>query len=68
VKGRYFIPLVGFAVPTLVIGYGFVIPRSCIAAWNEVTLGFAATVVGAVATYLAGIGVVLRDLEPSCEG
>jgi ABC-type Fe3+ transport system permease subunit len=64
VKARYFIPLAGFVVPTLVIGYGFVIPQSCIAGWNELTLGFAATVVGAVATYLAGIGVVLRDLGP----
>ena len=24
-------PLVGFLVPTLVLGFGFVIPRSCIA-------------------------------------
>jgi hypothetical protein len=47
-----------------VIGDGFVIPQSCIAGWNELTLGFVATAVGAVATYLAGIGVVLRDLEP----
>jgi hypothetical protein len=53
-------------VPTLVIGYGFVIPQSCIAGWNELTLGFAATVAGAVATYLAGVGLVLvlRDLKP----
>ena len=28
---RHFHPLVGFVVPTVVIGYGIVIPRSCIA-------------------------------------
>lgn len=25
-KVRYYVPLIGFVVPTLVIGYGFVIP------------------------------------------
>jgi len=30
-KLRYLLPLVGFVVPTVVIGYGIVIPRSCIA-------------------------------------
>jgi hypothetical protein len=29
-KLRYFYPLVGFVLPTLAIGYGLVIPRSCI--------------------------------------
>jgi hypothetical protein len=43
-------PLAGFVVPTLVIGYGVVIPRSCIAGWNELTVGFAATVAGACLT------------------
>ena len=52
---RHFIPLVGFVVPTVVIGYGVVIPRSCIAGWNELTVGFGATVVGACLTYLAGL-------------
>jgi hypothetical protein len=31
---------------------------------NELTLGFVATVAGAVATYLTAVGVVLRDLKP----
>ena len=40
-KLRLFLPLLGFLIPTLVIGYGFVIPRSCIAGVNELTIGFA---------------------------
>ena len=34
-----FFPLAGFVVPTLLIGYGVVIPRSCIAGWNELKQG-----------------------------
>ena len=64
-KSRYYLPLVGFVVPTLVIGYGFVIPRSCIAGVNELTIGFATTVVGACVTYLAGIRAVLKDQRRS---
>ncbi len=54
-KVRYYVPLVGFIVPTLVIGYGFVIPCSCIAGVNELSVGFGSTVFGAVLTYVAGI-------------
>lgn len=57
---RHFAPLAGFVLPTVAIGYGFVIPRSCIAGWNELTLGFAATVVGACLTYVAGVRLVAR--------
>jgi hypothetical protein len=48
-------PLVSFVVPTVVLGYGFVIPRSCIAGLNELTIGFATTVLGASVTYLLGV-------------
>ncbi len=48
---RHFMPLVGFVVPTVVIGYGFVIPRSCIAGINELTLGFASAIAGACVSY-----------------
>ena len=58
---RHFAPLAGFVLPTLAIGYGFVIPRSCIAGWNDLTFGFAATVVGACLTYVAGVRLALRD-------
>jgi ABC-type Fe3+ transport system permease subunit len=59
----HFTPLAGFVVPTVVIGYGFVIPRSCIAGWNELTIGFAATVLGACLTYWAGLRLVISAGE-----
>ena len=62
-KVRYFYPLLGFVIPTILIGYGIVIPRSCIAGINELTLGFAATVAGACLTYLAGLRLAIRDSE-----
>jgi len=58
---RHLAPLLGFVVPTVVIGYGFVIPRSCIAGVNELTIGFAATIVGACVTYLVGVRAALRE-------
>jgi ABC-type Fe3+ transport system permease subunit len=60
---RHFWPLVGFVVPTLVIGFGYVIPKSCIAGVNELTLGFLSSVLGACVTYWAGIRSVLRDRQ-----
>jgi len=60
-KARYYLPLAGFVIPTVVIGYGLVIPRSCIAGINELTIGFATTVLGACITYIAGIRAVLKD-------
>jgi hypothetical protein len=60
-KARHYLPLAGFVIPTVVIGYGVVIPRSCIAGVNELTIGFAATVLGACATYLLGLRAVLRE-------
>lgn len=58
---RHYLPLAGFVVPTVVIGYGFVIPHSCIAGINELSLGFATTVIGACITYVIG---VRRALHP----
>jgi len=63
-KVRHLVPLLGFAFPTLVIGYGFVIPRSCIAGVNELTIGFATTILGACITYVFGIRTALT---PSAE-
>ena len=54
-KLRYYLPLVGFVLPTLIIGYGFVIPCSCIKGVNELSVGFGSTVFGAVLTYFVGI-------------
>jgi hypothetical protein len=68
---RHFVPLAGFVLPTVVIGYGVVIPRSCIAGLDELTLGFAATVAGACLTYWAGLRLVagpcgfLAGIDPS---
>ncbi|MGH7269077.1 MAG: hypothetical protein ACREJ3_01490 [Polyangiaceae bacterium] len=56
---RLWLPLVGFVVPTVVIGYGFVIPRSCIAGVNELTIGFAMTVLSACITYVLGVRTAL---------
>jgi hypothetical protein len=58
---RHYVPLVGFVVPTLLIGYGVVIPRSCIAGINELTLGFGITILGACVTYVLGLRAALRD-------
>jgi hypothetical protein len=60
-KLRPWTPLLGFVLPTLIIGYGFVIPRSCIAGANELTIGFATTVAGASLTYWVGVRTVLRE-------
>jgi ABC-type Fe3+ transport system permease subunit len=56
-------PLIGFVVPTVLIGYGFVIPRSCIAGVNELTIGFATTIAGACVTYIVGVRSALRDRQ-----
>lgn len=63
-KPSYLYPLIGFVVPTLLIGYGFVIPKSCIAGINELTVGFSSTVIGASVTYWLGIRAVERDVCP----
>ena len=60
-KPRHLLPLVGFVVPTVLIGYGIVIPRSCIAGVNELTIGFATTILGACITYVVGVRSALRE-------
>jgi ABC-type Fe3+ transport system permease subunit len=52
---------VTFAVPTVIIAYGFVIPGSCIDGFNELTFGFATTVLGACISYVAGVRAALRS-------
>lgn len=65
VKPRYLLPLAGYVLPTVAIGYGVVIPRSCIAGVNELTLGFASAIAGAAVTYWLGVRAVLRDVGRS---
>lgn len=62
-RPRWFVylPLLGAVIPTLAIGYGWVIPRSCIAGFNLQTIGFAATVIGFAASYVAGVGIARRQ-------
>jgi hypothetical protein len=58
---RHFYPLVGFVVPTLIIGYGVVIPRSGIAATSKPGVGFGMALLGAAAAYLQGVRLALRE-------
>ncbi|HLZ47069.1 MAG TPA: hypothetical protein VKR80_00285 [Candidatus Limnocylindria bacterium] len=52
--------MLGFLLPTIVIGYGIVIPRSCIAGINELTIGFGTTILGAAVTYVLGVRRALQ--------
>ena len=62
-KLRYYVPLLGFVIPTAAIGYGVVIPRSCIAGVNPLSVGFASTILGAAMAYIAGIR---SATQPAC--
>lgn len=62
---RHFLPLLGFVLPTLIIGYGYVIPRSCIAGFNALSVGFGTTVLGACFTYVAGLRLAMP--KQACE-
>ena len=67
-KLRHWTPLIGFIVPNVVIGYGFVIPGSVIAGVNQLTVGFGITLVAACLTYWMGVRAVVRELgAPSRE-
>ncbi len=57
---RSFLPLAGHVVPTVVLGYGVVIPGSCIAGINVATIGFGLSIVGACVAYVAGVAVATR--------
>lgn len=52
---RLAVPLALHVIPTLVIGYGVVIPSSIIAGVNELTIGFGLTVIGFIPSYVAGL-------------
>ncbi|HXI58227.1 MAG TPA: hypothetical protein VNO55_19305 [Polyangia bacterium] len=57
---RLYLPLILFVVPTVAIGFGVLIPRSCIAGVNELTFGFGSTVFFACVTYVMGIRAALK--------
>ena len=60
-KLRYFLPLLAYVVPTLVIAFGSVIPGTCIEGFNTLTIGFVASIVGTCLTYVSGVWTVARD-------
>lgn len=60
-RAGYFAPLAAFLVPSLVIGFGVVIPGSCIEGVNQLTVGFASSLAGAVAAYWLGLRSALSD-------
>jgi hypothetical protein len=59
-RAAHLVPLAGFLVPTVIIGYGFVIPGSCIAGVNQHTIGFATSLLAAAVTYVVGVRQALR--------
>lgn len=59
-----YVPLLAHIVPTLVIGFGFVLPNSPIAGLNQYTIGFAVAVAGFIPAYLAGVGIARRQGMP----
>ena len=59
-RPHHFLPLIGFLVPTIAIAYGIVLPRNGAAGINELTVGFAATLLGSAITYIIGVAVVVR--------
>lgn len=66
IRSRIFLPLLGHVLPTLIIGFGFVIPGSCIAGVNALSIGFLATVIGFIPAYIVGVRLARRvDLEPA---
>jgi hypothetical protein len=54
-RAMTYLPLALHLIPTLAIGYFIVIPQSCIAGINELTIGFAATNLGFVMSYIGGV-------------
>ena len=56
-----YLPLVLHLIPTLAIGYLVVIPQSCIAGVNELTIGFAAANLGFVLSYVAGVRIAAKN-------
>jgi len=55
-----YVPLAGHVIPTLVIGFGFVIPGSPIDGVNAYTIGFLSAVLGFIPAYIAGIAIAGR--------
>ncbi|MCE9574299.1 MAG: hypothetical protein K8W52_14220 [Deltaproteobacteria bacterium] len=59
-RPRHLVPLVGFVVPTIAIGYGFVLPRNGMGGVNELSIGFGTTILAASVTYVVGVLAALK--------
>ena len=59
-KARYFVPLAAHVVGTLAIGFGSVIPGSCIAGVNALTVGFTVSIVSTIVAYWVGVRLAVR--------
>jgi hypothetical protein len=57
---RDLVPLLGFVLPTAIIGYGFVLPRHGLGGWNELSIGFGTSILAACGTYVVGVRNALR--------
>lgn len=55
------LPLAAHVLPTLFIGFGIVIPGSCIEGLNQYTIGFLLAVAGFVPAYAAGLALGRRE-------
>ena len=63
VSGRHLalaLPLLSSIIPDAFIGYGFLIPNSCISGVNELTVAYAACILGFIPAYIAGVTVAGR--------
>ena len=60
IRPSHFVPLVGFLVPSAVIAYGFVLPRAGFSGVNELSIGFASSLVGAAVTYVIGVFIARK--------
>jgi len=67
-KPSHFYPLFFFVVPTAVIGFGLVIPHSCIAGVNDKTVGFAIALLSACVAYWQGVRRALAGARPHERG
>ena len=59
-RARHFLPLLAYLLSSIVIGYGIVLPRHGGAGVNALTMGFAASLVGASLAYIRGVAVAAR--------
>ena len=60
---KHFYPLLAFLIPTALIGYGLVIPRSPIAGVNQLTIGFGSALLGAAIALARNSGCAAQGDE-----